>query len=295
MNEERISKTAADTDWNVESEMFQDRGISKRLVFGGAASLTVNACLWAALATGANHVAATPPPAYITVERVQLTSDPKRPEIIKPKIILPKPKPIAPQKERRPLSKPPEGSHSQVLTVPAKSGTPKPSDFTALAGGNAKLGAPVESQQPGNSPTPAPAPPPPVEQKHAVTQPTPAPVTPQPAPPAPVTKTVDAPPPPPPPPPPKAKGPTQDAQPDHTVQPEIPDELKSEQFKSFVRVRVEIAADGSFQVILRTSSGNQEVDKRVLEALKKWTWKPALKDGDPVDSIQLFKFQFQVE
>ncbi len=42
------------------------------------------------------------------------------------------------------------------------------------------------------------------------------------------------------------------------MNPEIPDELKRQEYKSFVRVKVQIAADGAFTVVLRTSSGNQE-------------------------------------
>jgi protein TonB len=93
----------------------------------------------------------------------------------------------------------------------------------------------------------------------------------------------------------KPSGPTRDAQPEDTIQPTIPDSLKQEQFKSFVRVKVEVSTDGSTNVVLRTSSGNTEIDQRVLAALKKWKWKPALKNGIPVDSIQLFKFEFEVQ
>ena len=83
--------------------------------------------------------------------------------------------------------------------------------------------------------------------------------------------------------------------PDSAVNPEIPDELKRQEFKSFVRVKVNIAADGTFTVILRTTSGNQEIDRRVLAALNKWKWKPALKDGVAVDSTRLFRFDFEVK
>ena len=79
------------------------------------------------------------------------------------------------------------------------------------------------------------------------------------------------------------------------MQPSIPDSLKKGEFKSFVRVVVEIEADGSFTVSLRTSSGNTEIDQRVLDALKKWRWKPALKNGQPVASTQRFKFEFEVQ
>lgn len=78
------------------------------------------------------------------------------------------------------------------------------------------------------------------------------------------------------------------------MQPEIPDDLKDSDFKTYVRVRVNVHADGSFEVSLRTSSGNSQIDSRVLRALKKWRWKAALKDGDPVDSTQYFRFEFEV-
>ncbi|HWA82479.1 MAG TPA: TonB family protein, partial [Fimbriimonadaceae bacterium] len=95
--------------------------------------------------------------------------------------------------------------------------------------------------------------------------------------------------------PPKPKGPTKDAEPVNEVQPEIPDSLKSQELKTFVRVKVEIAEDGTFEVILRTSSGKPDVDKIILDSLKRWKWKPALKDGQPVKSTQLFKFEIEVK
>jgi hypothetical protein len=73
------------------------------------------------------------------------------------------------------------------------------------------------------------------------------------------------------------------------------DDLKRTTFKSFVQVKVEIAVNGSFTQILRPSSGNPEIDARMLSALERWTWKPELKDGVPVRSAQLFKFKFEVE
>ena len=58
---------------------------------------------------------------------------------------------------------------------------------------------------------------------------------------------------------------------------------------------LDVDADGNASVTLRTSSGNQEIDSRVLNALKKWKWKPALKNGEPVSSVQRFKFEFLVK
>jgi TonB family protein len=71
--------------------------------------------------------------------------------------------------------------------------------------------------------------------------------------------------------------------------------LKKAEFKSFVRVIVEVAADASFEVTLRTSSGNTEVDDRILDALKQWRWKAALKNGVSVASTQRFKFEIEVQ
>src|SRR5205807_1268020 len=87
--------------------------------------------------------------------------------------------------------------------------------------------------------------------------------------------------------PPKPKGPTKDAEPTDQPMPEIPDSLKSQDLKAFVRVKVQIAEDGSFEVLLRTTSGNPSVDKLILDSLRRWRWKPALKDGEPVASTKL--------
>ena len=78
------------------------------------------------------------------------------------------------------------------------------------------------------------------------------------------------------------------------VNPEIPDSLKTNEYKSYVRVKVEIAPDGTTEASLRTSSGNAEIDKRVLAALQKWKWRPASIYGEPVGSVQYFKFEFEV-
>ena len=93
---------------------------------------------------------------------------------------------------------------------------------------------------------------------------------------------------------PKYEHPAVEAEPSEQVKPEIPDELKSTEYRSYVRVRVEIAADGSATAALKTSSGNAEIDRRVLEALSKWKWKPALLDGRAIASVRYFKFEFEV-
>ena len=197
---------------------------------------------------------------------------------------------------------PPPTAHNNILTAPPdKTAPPKSDDHTALKGGNAAVGKPIEQQGPGNAAVSPPVIPkaetkvvpkeiPKAETKVETKVDAPPPKVAPPktenvAPPVEVVK----------PSPPRPKGPSREAQPDNQAQPEIPDELKHSSFKSFVRVKVEIDTDGSFTPILRTSSGNADIDSRVLEALKKWKWKPALKDGIAVKSVQLFKFEFEVQ
>ena len=153
---------------------------------------------------------------------------------------------------------------------------------SAPSGNDTKPAEPAKGQ-PAPEPTPTPRPTP---RPTAVPRPTPTPrPTPRPEPTATTRPT----------PTPKPKGPTQDAEPTRQAEPEIPEELRDKEFKTYVRVRVEVSADGSAEPSLRTSSGNTEVDDRVLSALRKWRWKPALKDGEPVSSIKYFRFEFEVK
>jgi protein TonB len=158
-----------------------------------------------------------------------------------------------------------------MSTGPAPGNTPP--EQTVQSGDQQAPGTPVE-QQPSA---------PPVVQAPSV----------QTAPPVQAPPPVAAPPPAPAPTPAPA-GPTQDAEPSNQVKPEIPDDLKAQQYKSFVRVKVIVHTDGSFDPVLRTSSGNAEIDKRVLDALKRWTWKPALKEGKSIESTAYFRFEFEV-
>ena len=143
---------------------------------------------------------------------------------------------------------------------------------------------PRPAPTPAPTPTPRPAPTPtPKPEPTATPRPEPTP-TPRPRP----TPRPE------PTPTPRPKGPTRDARATRTVRPSIPDELKSADFKTSVRVRVEVSADGSPSPSLRGSSGNAEIDNRVLAALRRWRWKPALKEGEAVASTQYFRFDFEV-
>lgn len=284
----------------------------KRLIWACVISLLVNLTLWRAVSALAQR------PVYHDLAPVEITRVILNPEqrkirkVAPPKKIvkrvvpvhkpLPRPRPVVVRRPivRRVTPRPvrvaqrtPQGAHHRILAaLPGKSPL-APKEPTVLPGGNAPVGKPIEQQNPGNAvvnpptpvektpvppaPPPPPPPPPPPAKVAQATAPAPATPAPEPAKPA------------------RAHGPTRDAEPMGQVKPEIPDELKQGAYKSFVRVKVEIEPDGGATPILRTSSGNAEIDRRVLEALRRWRWKPALRDGEPVKSTLLFKFEFEVQ
>ncbi|MBV9850953.1 MAG: TonB family protein [Armatimonadetes bacterium] len=299
----------------------------RRLGWGLLISIPVNAILWLTAAdTVRRHVLA--PAAPIEITRILLPTvkpprkavhkkiihktPPKPKRIVMPKWIarhiplirprrIAKPKPrlkprlvIKPRPIVKPVVKPhvvirprtiskPKAvsapahpaAHHHVLT--ARSPSSQNREFTVPQGGHATLGKPIEhqssdsgdhsDQKPETRPEGRP-------EAKPETRPETKPVPP-----------ADA----------EPSGPTQDAEPSNQIKPEIPDELKQESFKTFVRVKVDIEADGGFSVTLRTSSGNSEIDRRVIEALQRWKWKPALRDGRPIRSTQRFRFEFEVE
>lgn len=248
---------------------------------------------------------------------------PRRARPRQPSLAKPRPRaPEAPQSNRplaRPQNRRPEGARNRTLVAKNRAA---PGAGLVKNGGNADLGKPLDNQNFGaakNNPKNY-APPDPEPQPTAAPQaaPTASPIEPTPAPrpePTPIPRPTPTPRPEPTPtsrpeptatprprptptpqprPTPRPSGPTRDARATRQVQPTIPDELKSGDFKSSVRVRVEISADGSPSPSLRGSSGNAAIDSRVLAALQRWRWKPALKDGDPVASTQFFRFDFEV-
>jgi protein TonB len=274
--------------------------LAKRLRWAIVASVLLNILGWRAVAAMAKR------PMYVAPRPVEITRViiDKKGHKIEKKITKEQIKhnvaKIRPQPEKKihqvvfkqPVKPTEPPKHSKVLAALDK-GPGNDDEPVVLPGGNADLGkAVVQQPDPGPASAPevkaAPAPPPVVTKvpepvKVKAPDPTPPVVKPDPPP---VVQ---------PDPPPVKTGPTREALPSNEIKPEIPDSLRHGDFKSFVRVKVEIDEDGTATPILRTSSGNSEIDQRVLDALKKWKWKPALENGTPVKSTQLFKFEFLVE
>lgn len=77
--------------------------------------------------------------------------------------------------------------------------------------------------------------------------------------------------------------------------PDIPDELRAEALdKTFVAECV-VSTEGKTSGIRMTqSTGNDELDRRALQAARKWRFKPATRDGMPIESRVRLHIQFQV-
>ncbi len=132
---------------------------------------------------------------------------------------------------------------------------------------------------------PAPAPPPPA--------PKPEPPAPAPAPPPPTPKPA---PPPAPNPAPAPKTPVYtEAEPISSPQPTIPDDLRGEALDKTFVAEFTVEPDGKPSAVkVVQSTGNDELDRLALDTARQWRFKPATKDGEPVQSIVRLHIEFQV-
>ena len=282
----------------------------KRLLIGIAVSILANVLLWAGAAQAVRYRHAHDL-RIVEMSRVVMDKQghikPKLVKIVKPEIkpqikpqIQPVPAPVTPQTKLQPIVKatppPPPGAHSHVMTAPP--GAPSlPGDDTpppVLPGGNQTLGTPTAQQNPGNATenpahyVPPMAPATPLRPAFTPTR-MPQPGRPRPILPALVTPVT--------PPAPEVKGPTREAEVVDIEAPNI-DDLTNQDIKPFVHAKLTIAVDGSVHansVQLLTSSGNQEVDRRLIAALKKSKWKPALKDGIAIEKTKYFRFDIVIK
>ncbi len=88
-----------------------------------------------------------------------------------------------------------------------------------------------------------------------------------------------------------AASPLNDSQP----KPSIPDELRSDAIDKTAVIECTVGEDGSPMAVKSVqSTGNDELDRRALDAAKKWRFKPAMRDGQPViGKVRIF-IEFQV-
>lgn len=74
----------------------------------------------------------------------------------------------------------------------------------------------------------------------------------------------------------------------------MPEDLRRNGGKTFVRVEIEVSAEGRTSVHLLTSSGSPDFDAQIQQRLNEWNWEPATQNGQPVASKQRYKLEFEV-
>ncbi|MDR3566991.1 MAG: hypothetical protein P4L43_03080 [Syntrophobacteraceae bacterium] len=77
--------------------------------------------------------------------------------------------------------------------------------------------------------------------------------------------------------------------------PQIPDELREEDFSTSVLARFHVAADGSATVELAKPTPSPRLNSIVLAGLKKWRFMPAIKNGSPVASVEDIVIKIEVK
>jgi protein TonB len=117
----------------------------------------------------------------------------------------------------------------------------------------------------------------------AATPPPPAPVAPRP---------VAAPPAPAPTPEPRSQAST-DAAPEHSPAPRYPQEAMRRGIGGTARVRVDVSVDGDVDATeLAESSGDRTLDRAALDAVRRWRFHPATRNGQPVASQAIVPIVF---
>lgn len=204
----------------------------------------------------------------------------------------PEKRPAPPKKAKRQVAKAkPPGRKAAPRTVTAHRALsgPPPVKVVAAAGGAGANGgggdAGITTSDSGTGTTPLPTPP---TNTVAPPLPVPAPVPPTPVPvPAPV-QAVPKPPPAPHIPLLTAAAPV--AQP----RPAIPDDLRDADLNAEFEGLFTVRADGTATVKMVSSTGNPALDGLALDAAKRWTFRPATRDGQPVESYLRLRVEFDV-
>ena len=274
--------------------------LGKRLRWAIIGSILVNAVGWSiAMAVIKRREAIHQQ--VITMARIEN----KKRELLKPKKPPEKPKAVpkkqvvktpVPQKQKAVKASEPASKAPKIVVANsvAGNGPSAPNDFN-VASGSGKAGKPFDpsingKSGNGNGGTPPVVPPPvvpvkPVEPEPKKEDPKPTTIA-RPAPtPVPLVAA-------------KPLGVTRKAeslQPLSAIQVSIPGDLQTGDFKPFARFLLQIDEQGNVTPTLVESSGNAEIDRRIMDAVKKTRWQPAMEDGQPVASSVPYRFDFDVQ
>jgi protein TonB len=77
--------------------------------------------------------------------------------------------------------------------------------------------------------------------------------------------------------------------------PELPDDLREDGLQTVAMARFSIHPDGSVEVELISPTHVPRLNQLLLDALRKWRFFPAMKDGQPIASSQDIRVHFNVD
>ena len=76
--------------------------------------------------------------------------------------------------------------------------------------------------------------------------------------------------------------------------PTLPDDLRDNDLSAAFEGVFTVHPDGTASVKIVSSTGNTALDTLALDAARRWTFRPATKDGEPVESYLRLKIEFEV-
>jgi len=92
-----------------------------------------------------------------------------------------------------------------------------------------------------------------------------------------------------------ARAATEPPVPVRTAAPDYPDDMKRDGVSGIVMVKCTIDAQGNVTTSIIEKSSNAAFEKPALDALKKWKFKPARADGNPVEVTVSIPIKFVAE
>ncbi|WP_395144956.1 TonB family protein, partial [Armatimonas sp.] len=76
--------------------------------------------------------------------------------------------------------------------------------------------------------------------------------------------------------------------------PELTPDMKKGQLNVNLRVRVTVDPDGSHSEELIQGSGDRDVDQLILKTMRRWKWRPALRDGEKAKQTLTFRYKINI-
>jgi len=211
------------------------------------------------------------------------------------KLPPPEKRPAPPKKTPKKTAAKPHPATRKTASRPAttRRAAPGPPPVRVVAAGPGGAGGGGGGSGIVGTGTP-PVPPPPPVPPAPMPPPTPPPV-PVPPPPTPPPAPVPTPAPPPKPvPPPAPHTPVEvDAELVSQPLPVLPDDISSDDIHGSFFGLFTIHADGSTDVKMVSSTGNSRADEIVLEAARRWKFRPTTLDGKPVQSYRRLQVEFE--